>query len=287
MDYLLSPGQLAFFCRLAGFIAAAYYFQVWRKTRGRITLGSIIRLFVLYNLLVTGAIGCYQGFVLAVREEYREQDGRVVAGVVVEKLHGLHRGLLETSSGQRFHAGDGRFQSTEGLARWLVYGSPAPRYVDYQYSCAVGPQGRCFGRDAVAPALWDRLQIGSPVNVRQATNENKHARLDQNPQRALALAQLAVSAMFLLAAAVVSGRIRLWPSRPKYLYVPAVVLAVEEVQYRDAKRWKVRFGYYDGQGHAQESADEVGQPVWKPGDDCIAVYRPNSPDLATLQPARS
>jgi hypothetical protein len=43
--------------------------------------------------------------------------------------------------------------------------------------------------------------------------------------------------------------------------------------------------YFDRSGQAQESADEVMQGSWKTGDSCVAVYRPDQPDLATLQPA--
>lgn len=286
MDYLPTPGQLAFFARLAGFVVAAYYFQTWRKAKGGITLGRVVRIFIIYVLLVTGAIGWYAGITLAAREEYRARYGRVVPGVVVERFHGDGQRLV-TSSGHRFYASDSRFEGTAGLARWLVHGTPGRYLVDYRYPCAVGHQGRCPGRDAVPPALWERLQIGSPVNVRQAENESRTARLDENPQFALALAQLAVSSLFLLAAGVVSGRLRLRPSRARYVTAPAVVLDVAEVRYRDAQRWKVRFAYFDQHGNAQESADEVCQPTWKTGDDCIAIYRPETPDLATLQPAGS
>ena len=41
----------------------------------------------------------------------------------------------------------------------------------------------------------------------------------------------------------------------------------------------------DRNGQAQESADQVAQASWKTGDSCIAVYRPDQPDLATLQSA--
>jgi len=51
----------------------------------------------------------------------------------------------------------------------------------------------------------------------------------------------------------------------------------------EEQRWKVKFGYFDANGNAQESVDEVTVLKVKTGDDCVAVYRPNSPDLATLQ----
>jgi len=59
---------------------------------------------------------------------------------------------------------------------------------------------------------------------------------------------------------------------------------VEPVTYRDAVRWRIRFAYFDPQGVAQESADEVLTDGWKPGDACVAVFQPNQPDLATMKP---
>jgi hypothetical protein len=155
--------------------------------------------------------------------------------------------------------------------------------VDYRYPCR-GPLGTCLGRDYVAPELWERLEVGHAVNVRQGGGERSSARLDEDPQLPYALAQVAISTLLIASAAWLSGSFK--PRRRKYLSSPAVVMAVEPLKYGDALRWKVRFAYFDQTGEAQESADEVSQPTWKTGDDCIAVYRPESPDLATLQLAR-
>jgi hypothetical protein len=46
----------------------------------------------------------------------------------------------------------------------------------------------------------------------------------------------------------------------------------------------VRFAYFDSHGTAQESADEVATAGWKPGDGCVAVFRPELPDIATCRP---
>ena len=139
------------------------------------------------------------------------------------------------------------------------------------------------GGQDVGPGLWSRLEVGKAVNVRQADGESVTARLDENPQWGVAIAEMGFASLFLGIAALISGR---WKprARTKYMTAPAVVMAVEPVKYRDTTRWKVRFAYFDGNGDAQESADEVTQPTWKAGDDCIAVYRPDEPDLATLQP---
>ena len=153
--------------------------------------------------------------------------------------------------------------------------------MDYRYPCDVG-RGTCYGRDYVAPDLWERLEVGQAVNMRRADDEDRKARLDENPQRGLALAQVGISLLFLTAAGRVSGRLKLSPARQMYVTASAVVTGVERVDYRDATRWKVRFAYFDGNGHAQESADEVAQARWKPSDECVAVFRPEAPDVATL-----
>jgi hypothetical protein len=89
--------------------------------------------------------------------------------------------------------------------------------------------------------------------------------------------------VLLLVAGVVSGQ--LTAARPRgYLMAPAVVTAVELVTYRDAKRWRIRFAYFDSDGAPRESADEVGTAGWQPGDGCVAVFRPDRPDIATFQP---
>src|SRR5262249_40040361 len=130
--------------------------------------------------------------------------------------------------------------------------------------------------------LWARLQVGAPVNVRQADDETGTARLDENPQMTFAIAEMGVSAVFLAVAGALTGRLKLSPSRPRWITVPAVVTTGEDVHYRDEKRWKVRFAYFDDHGNAQDSAAEVAQPNWKPGDACTVVYQPETPELATL-----
>jgi hypothetical protein len=80
---------------------------------------------------------------------------------------------------------------------------------------------------------------------------------------------------------MMSGRLKLFRRR-KYIQADAVVTSVERVQYGDESRWKVHFAYFDVQGNAQDSVDEVNDPTWKAGDDCYAVYSPQTPDAATL-----
>jgi hypothetical protein len=109
------------------------------------------------------------------------------------------------------------------------------------------------------------------------------SRLDGSSQWSTARVDVACAAALLLAAAGVAGR--LTPLRPRYLTAPAVVTAVESVKYRDLTRWRVRFAYFDPQGTPQESADEVVKNVWKPGDECVAVFPPEQPGLASFRPS--
>jgi hypothetical protein len=153
--------------------------------------------------------------------------------------------------------------------------------IDYRYSCATG-SGTCFGRDFVSHSLWSRLHAGSPINVRRSPGDTATARLDENPLWRLALTRAAVGGVFLIGAALLSGRMRLRPLA-KYVKAPAVVTAVDEVQYGDETRWRVTFSYFDADSQAQESVDEANDPSWRVGEACIAVYRPQAPDVATLQ----
>ena len=89
--------------------------------------------------------------------------------------------------------------------------------------------------------------------------------------------------VLLIAAAVLSGRVR-FRSLAKYVTAPAVVTAVEELRYGDEKRWRVTFRYFDADAQPQESIDEANDPSWRVGEEGLAVYRPQAPDVATLQP---
>ncbi len=114
--------------------------------------------------------------------------------------------------------------------------------------------------------------------------ETTTSRMDGNPRRATALADLGIGSLLLTAAGLVSGRLVLFRRR-RWLTAPAVVTGVERLKHGDEVRWRIRFAYFDRNGQAQESADQVPQGSWKPGDSCVAVYRPEQPDLATLQSA--
>ena len=100
----------------------------------------------------------------------------------------------------------------------------------------------------------------------------------------LAAADVALGTGLLFVAGLLSGRLGTFRGRARWVTAPAVVLAVEPVRTGEDPRWRVRFAYFDREGVAQESADEVGTRPWKVGDDCVAVFQPTRPDLATLQP---
>jgi hypothetical protein len=244
--------------QLAMFGAAAYYVS----TRGFPKPREVVA----FLILLVGLGGCWQGFLLAVREDARLRDGTVIAGIVVaQRPDGppVVGPLLPRAVAQR-----------------VAYGSLDIRTVEYQYPCGGGTR-KCSGRDYVSPDYWSRLRVGDVVNVRQGWNETETGRLDENPQLAFALWHLGLSSIIVYGAAALGGMLP--KRRLKYLSAPAVVLAVEPMHRGDEQRWKVRFGYIDGKGNAQESVDEVTVLTVKTGDDCIAVYRPTSPDLATLQ----
>lgn len=271
---------LSFLAKIATPVVVAYWLSIGKR--------FTVRGIVAYGLAVVGVLALFSGFDLAVTEEARARYGRVLPGVVVGKLSTLER------DGTRYIGrGGGRnqnvrqpivtingFRTNDLLARWIAMGSPVAWVVVYSFPCSVS--SGCEVREFVDEAHWTRLHVGDNVNVRQADTEDRTARLDDNPQWGIAFANLGVAAVLLGAAGVMSGRMRLFPRR-EWLTAPAVVTAVEPVPYKDATHWRVRFAYFDRDGTAQESADEVVTGAWKPGDDCIAVYRRDEPALATMQ----
>ena len=251
---------------------------------GRITTRGIVA----FGLAAGGVMAFLGGFMLGVSEESRARYGRVSSGAVVEKF---------SSSGVRGTRRIGRrggrdqqhtrpvvtavgFAFYEPLARLIVTGSAKAWAVDYRFPCAGGRT--CFDRDFVTEEQWLPLGAGSTVNVRQAGWETTTSRIDGSPRWATAVADLGIGSVLLTAAGMVSGRLVLFRRR-RWLTAPAVVIAVEPLKYGDETQWRIRFAYFDRNGQAQESADQVTQGSWKTGDSCIAVYSPGQPDLATLQ----
>ena len=203
---------------------------------------------VAWLLVMAGAIVLADGFSLAVKEEARGSYGRVVTGVVTKRY------------------------STEGV--WPAW------VVDYRFPCRTA-QGWCSGRDLVSQELWEKLRIGAPVRVRQGDRELTTGRLEDNPQGVTAVIKTAFACALFALACVAAGRLKF--RGPDYTQAPAVVTAVRPVAYGHETRWKIHFAYFDAKGNAQESIDEVNDPSWKVNDDCVAIYRPQAPDLATLQ----
>jgi hypothetical protein len=267
--------------KLVAFVFVAYKIT----TRGRMTPAGIAG----YVLVVIGVMACFDGVTLAYREENRARYGRVTSGVVLEKFSstGAHGSRQIGRRGGRDQARRRPIVTVNGFhfhdvaARLIATGSPSAWVVEYRFSCDA-PRS-CSERDFVSEELWMRLSAGQPVNVCQAEGENTTARLDEYSQWHLAAAKIALGAACLFAAGLVSGRIKLFRRRP-WATAPAVVLAVEPVRSGDDTPWRVRFAYFDREGVAQESADEVGSRAWKVGDSCIAVFQPARPDLATLRP---
>lgn len=242
-----------------------------------------------YGLAVAGALALFDGGTLLVREEMRARHGRVTPGVVVEKYsstgadgsRSIGRGLGRSGPqrSQRIVTIK-EFQLHDVLARWIVTGSPNAWVIAYRCNTRPG----CYGRDFVTEAQWRRVAEGQAISVRQTDAEDMEGRLDGYPQWRTALADITIGAILLLFARVAWGGLALFRG-PAWITAPAVVLAVEVVHYKDARRWRIRFAYFDQDGAAQESADEVAAGSWRVGDACVAVFRPSQPGLATLQPA--
>jgi hypothetical protein len=254
-------------------IAGVAAIAAWMFTRPRRSSYSSL---VAFGLGAAGALVFVDGFSLAVLEESRTRYGHVVSGVV-EDLRSSDSSIWSTS---RLKSSE--LDTYEQICRFLVTRSVDEWIVQYSYPC-IGATGTCRVREQVARPLWIRLNIGQPITVRQSIDEKRTARLDENPQRGLALVKVALACVMLALSGLISGRFTLFP-RQKYIEVDGVVTSVERVQYGDEARWKVRFAYFDAQGSAQDSIDEVNDPSWKSGDDCRAVYQPKTPDLATLRP---
>jgi hypothetical protein len=265
-------------------LGAAVFVAYKISSRGRLTLRGMATCV----LVVIGLMACFEGFTLAYQEENRARYGRVTSGVILEKFsssgaqgtrHIGRRGGRDQARRRPIVTITG-FQMHDVLARAIATGSPMAWVVEYRFSCE-NPHG-CSERDFVSEDLWMRLRAGEPVNVRQAQGETATARLDEYPQWRFAAADISLCAALLSIGGLLSGRIQLFNSK-RWVTTPAVVLAVEPVRDGDDPRWRVRFAYFDREGVAQESADEVATRAWAVGDACIAVFQPTRPDLATLR----
>jgi len=257
-------------------VVGVFYSLIGRRTSQRDVL-SVVLAFVAAVPLLSGAW-------LLMAEYARQQDGRVVSGVIVGKLSSTGESGSQTIGGNRQWRSrrlpsvltpDG-FHYDQVLARILLTGSPDAWVINYRYPCENGRA--CYHRDFVRHDLWSALQVGQPVNVRMTRDQSDSGRLDENLLWPTALVRLGIGAILALVAGLVSGR--LIRRRPKYVMAPGVVTAVEPI---GTGGWRVRFAYFSDDGTAQESVDQVFVAGVKPGDDCTAVYSPARPDLGTLR----
>jgi hypothetical protein len=108
------------------------------------------------------------------------------------------------------------------------------------------------------------------------------SRLEDYPQSGRAMMDLAIAGALLLAAGAVSGKLK-WRG-PRYVTVPAVVTAIEQLRTGDEPAWRIRFADADAKGTMYEAADEVVVARWREGDEGLAVFPPGQPDLATFRP---
>lgn len=243
---------------------------------------------VAFLLAIAAGIPLMDGCLLLNRELSRRQDGRVVAGVVVEKLSSTGAASSRTIGGSRrwrrsramptIVTSNG-FEFHDVLARLILTGSPDAWVIAYRYPCSTS--GECRQREFVSHDLWSGLQAGQMVNVRTDGDQNQ-GRLDENPALSTAIAKVGIGATLGVVAGFVSGRLTL-RRRRRYVTAPAVVTAVDPVTLGGEVRWRVRFAYFCADGTACESIDEVSVKRLKPGDDCIAVFPPEHPDLGTLR----
>ena len=287
---MLSPALVILFLYIAK--AALFFFVVYKLVDGGIkSLRTVAALVV----AAVGLYVCYEGFDIARVEENRARYGTVEQGVILQKLGSVEPPAPRNSSpgtSPRIRrrsffrnvvlpvfSADG-FRPQQRLARWIATGSPTAWVIIYRYPCAAY---HCDARDFVSEATWSQLQVGQTVDVRRLVGEPKTERLEVNPQWTMAIIEMGIGAVILLGAHLLSGR-PLFRQRA-WITAPAVVLRVEPFTLPDgALRQRIHFAYFDRQGNAQESADEVSTGTWKSGDDCLAVYQPKTPDLATLRP---
>jgi hypothetical protein len=264
-----------------GLLIGAYYVLISRKRTPGVGWAFLLVIIAAFPLL--------DGGLLLFREYGRWQQGRVAPGVVVGKLSSTGADGSPTIGGRRHWRASRSFpyvMTSDGfrlhdvLARMMLTGSPNAWIVEYRYPCA--SSGDCRQREAVSHALWSRIRVGQTVNVRSAKGQDDPGRLDDNPLWSTGLAKLAIGGTLGVLAGLVSGRLTL-RRRRKYVTAPAVVTSVDPVTSGGEVHWRVGFAYVCPDGTACESTTVVYVSGLQPGDECIAVYPPSQPALATLR----
>ena len=233
-----------------------------------------------------GVLAGYDGLMRAHREYTFSHDGRVESGVVTgridptkietRRVYGRGRRLRRDLA--TLTTPDSRLHDT--LGRLIRTGSPYAWTIEYRYDCE--RHGGCRGRDIVPEAVWQRMHVGQAISVRRPNLDMDSSRLEDHPQTARATMDLAIAAALLLAAGAVSGTLK--RRGPRYVTVPAVVTAIEQLRTGDEPAWRIRFAYADAKGTMYEAADEVVVARWREGDEGLAVFPPDQPDLATFRP---
>jgi hypothetical protein len=274
-----------FLITLLTFVLIAYHVRIRRLPTWR-QVGA-------YVLAVNAVAAFSAGFYVAVQEDARSRSGRIVQGVVTERISstgelGTRRiGLAHVLRGGPGYDALRSINTIEGsefyqvIARQILTRSAQMWVVDYSYDC--GRLHPCFWRDFVTHEKWLQLGAGMPVDVRYVPDGIGGARLDNNPQWATAIVEMTLGALLMLVAASVFGMLPSLIRRTKRLETMAVVSAVERVQCGGAPRWRVRFSYLDDLGHPREATDEFAIDEWKVGDTGIATYEVAEPGVAGLR----
>jgi hypothetical protein len=253
--------------------------------------GRFPALGVVGGLLLCAAamLAAYDGATRVQREYASTHNGQVTPGVVLAQIDPTkaktpwvptrRRRLWRDVKSLAVH--DSRLHDV--LGRMILTGSPTAWTIEYRYECE-RPRG-CYGRDIVPEALWRRLYPGKAIEVRRPIGEMDSSRIEDNPQWAKAIADLTIAGALLLAAGAVSGQLK--RRGPRYLTTPAVVTAIEPLRTGDEPTWRVKFAYVDSSGTTHEVANEFVVVKFEPGDEGLAVFPPNQPDLATFRPLGS
>ena len=233
------------------------------------------------GLLVAGGIAAFDGFRLAVREEWRQRYGATTTGVVVTKL----------ATNPEARSGGGRAgrhlvprtfdRADRAIARWIRTRSTEVWWVGFEYPSG-GMQRQ--GGDTVSRDTWHALQPGQQVAVRfdPSRQDFDRAALDGQSDLPDALAQAAVGATLIGIAALLSRAARPKKARRR-LSATALVTDVKALT-RGQPRWQVAFAFLDDEGTKHECAQEFIRDIWQPGHEGLAEYEPDRPYEAVIIP---
>jgi hypothetical protein len=237
---------------------------------------------LLFGLVIAGGIAAFDGFRLAVREEYRQQYGTTVTGVVVNRLTTARemaaRGNTAVYQGQIPNA---HLRLDRALARWVRTRSTDVWWIGFEY-----PSGGMLrrGGDTVSRAKWESLQSGQQVQVRfdPSRQDYERAALAGESDLPDALAQAAIGTVLIgLATLVVRASKPKRPSRRS----TATALVTDVTPVTNGRgRWRVEFVFLDDDGNKHQCVQEFLRDIWQPGHEALAEYEPRRPHEAVLIP---